>query len=159
MQTLSHLAVGSLWLPRMKMSHRRTAGPTGTTIQGEKTRQRTTQKGIHVKPLTTYLPTRTLHKAIWLLLIHQLHMFAGGFIPTGVFPLLSYSALYNPTASCHLFVKEGPEAVPAEHGIAMVHHSCQQCLLPEIYIIFSRAPASVSTPKVTEHWGHCRCKC
>lgn len=110
MQTPSHLAVGSPWFPRMKMSHRRTAGPTGAPGRGEETRQRTTRKGIRVKPLTTYLQQEPRHKAIRLLLIHRLHMFAGGSIPTGVFSLLSHSVLYNPTASCHLFVKEGPES-------------------------------------------------
>lgn len=31
--------------------------------------------------------------------------------------------------------------MPAEHGIAAVHHSSELCLLPEIYVKF--APASI----------------
>lgn len=42
---------------------------------------------------------------------------------------------------------------PFRHGIATVHQSCHHCFLPEIYIIFARAPASMTTYKVTEHWG------
>lgn len=45
---------------------------------------------------------------------------------------------------------------PFWHRIATVHQSCQHCFFfkPEIYIIFARAPASMTTYKVTEHWGH-----
>lgn len=123
----------------------------------KKTRQGVIQKGIRVKPLTTYLQQDPLHKAIWLVLIHCLHVFTGGFIPTGVFDcsqILSSSPSFSislPSPSMSPFRQGGPESVPAEHGIAAVHHSWQQCLLPEIYIIFACAPASMSTHKVTEH--------
>ena len=76
-------------------------------------------------------------------------------------PLASFTALTFKNHSISLsppphvtFCQGGPAAVPAEHGIAAVHHSCQQCLLPEIYIIFAHTPASMSTHKVTEHRGH-----
>lgn len=67
-----------------------------------------TQKGIRVKPLTTYLQQELLHKAIRLLLIHCLHMFTSGFIPTGVFRCsqLQISSISLPLLLCHLFVKE-----------------------------------------------------
>lgn len=86
-------------------------------------------------------------------------MFTGGFIPTGVFDCSqiqssSHSSLISlPPLPLSPARQGGPEAVPAEHGIAAVHHSCQQCHLPEIYIIFAHAPASMSTHKVTEHRG------
>lgn len=56
-------------VPRMKMSCRWTACPSGTTVQRKKTRTRGgIDKGIHTSPLTDHLPFKQnpLHKVIQL---------------------------------------------------------------------------------------------
>lgn len=65
------------------------------------TKQGGTQKGIHVKPLTTYLQQDFLHKATWLVSFHCLHVFTGGFIPTGIFHC-SHALSSSPSSSISL---------------------------------------------------------
>lgn len=112
----------------------------------KKTRQGATQKGIHVKPLTTYLQ-QDPHAQSEMTCINSLSARIHWWLyPHWCLSLLSdselISSLFNLACSPRMspFRQGGPEAVPAEHGIAAVHHSFKQCLLPEIYIIFARAP-------------------
>lgn len=65
--------------------------------------------------------------------------------------LISFLFNLAPSPPMSPFRQGGPESVPVAHRIAAVHHSWQLCLLPEIYIIFARGPASMSDHKVTEH--------
>lgn len=120
-----------------------------------KTRQEASQKGSRVKPLTTYL--RQEPTAQWIMSsINSLSAYNHWCrYPHWCLSLFSNLELmyfiFNlaPSPPMSPFRQGGPDAVLAEHGIAAVHHSWKQCLLPEIYIIF--ACASLSAQKVTQY--------
>lgn len=140
-QRLSHLAVGSLRFPQMKMSCRRTAAPNGTTMQ-RKRQGRGHSEGHSCRtsdhlPLTRPPPAHSDTTSINSLSA-RIHWWLR---PRWCLSLRSHSQLisfpFNFVRSPLMspFHQGGPGSVPAEHGIAAVHHSWQQCLLPEIYIM------------------------
>lgn len=106
-----------------------------------------TRKGIQVEPLTFNKKPFTKTTCLFHILMHSLcqHGFTGGFVPAGVFHC---SQIQSPSPPVSPLRQGGPAAVPSEHGIASIRHSCKRCLLPEIYTIIARA--SMSTHTVAE---------
>lgn len=154
---------GGIAVLQMKMSHRQTAGPTGL-LRKEEDKASGHSEGHSCKTSDCSPSTGPTAQSDTLFLKKKLPAHAHCWLyPHRCLSLLSVSELISflfnlaATAPMSPFCLGGPEAVPVEHGIAAVHHSCQQCLLPGIYIIST--PASMSTGKVTERGGHIWHKC